>query len=84
MTEEEIRSAAERALHRVAPDTRGTTIEPGVNFRDQFEIDSMDFVELVLGLERELGVTVPETDYPLLSSLEGCLRYFVPKSPATA
>lgn len=80
MTEEQIRAAVEKALNSVAPDTRGATIDPQVNFRDQFEIDSMDFVGFVLALDKELGVTTPETDYPLLSSLGGCVRYFSAKS----
>lgn len=80
MTEAEIKSAVEKALHSVAPDTADSVIEPNVNFRDQFEIDSMDFVGFVLALEKELGTTVPETDYPLLSSMEGCVRYFTSSS----
>lgn len=80
MNEEEIKSAVEKALHNVAPDTRDTAIEPNVNFRDQFEIDSMDFVGFVLALEKELDTRVPEIDYPLLSSMEGCVRYFSSRS----
>ena len=75
MTQDEIRAAVEEALHSVAPDTRETVIEPGVNFRDQFDIDSMDFVGFVLAFEKEIGVTIPEIDYPLLSSMDGCVRY---------
>ena len=82
MTHGEIKAAVEKALHGVAPDTRETAIEPGVNFRDQFEIDSMDFVGFVLAFEKELGVTIPEIDYPLLSSMDGCVRYIDSKQQA--
>lgn len=75
-TEEEIRAAVTAALSSMAPESVDVELEPAVNFRDQIEIDSMDFVGFVLALEKELGVKVPELEYPGLSSLDGCVSYF--------
>ncbi len=50
-------------------------LEPRKSFRDQFEIDSVDFLNFILNLEKVLDRKIPEVDYPKLSSLEGCLTY---------
>jgi acyl carrier protein len=76
MTEEQIRVAVQRALAEVAPETKGASLRTEVNFRDQFEFDSMDFVSFVIKLDKELDRRTPEADYPRLSSLAGCIAYF--------
>jgi len=76
MKEAEIRTAVRKALTEVAPETEGEEIDPEVHFSEQFELDSMDFVGVVLALEKILEVKIPETDYPRLSSLRGCVKYF--------
>ena len=63
-------------LTAVAPDVDPGALDPEVAFRDQFEIDSVDFLNFVIGLEGKLGRRIPETDFPKLSSLKGCLDYF--------
>ncbi len=76
MNTEKIRLAVARALAGVAPESAGEELEPDVNFRDQMDFDSMDFVAFVLALEKDVGVQVPELEYPKLSSLDGCVAYF--------
>lgn len=43
--------------------------------RDQPDIDSMDFLNFVIGLHKELKVEIPEADYPKLATLDGCVNY---------
>jgi acyl carrier protein len=62
-------------LIAIAPDVDPNTLDPDVAFRDQFEIDSVDFLNFVVALERELDRRIPETDFPKLSSLKGALDY---------
>jgi len=76
MSEDEIKAAVRKALLEIAPEAEDEELKPEVNFRDQIELDSMDFVAFVLELEKELGVKVPELQYPRLSSLNGCIAYF--------
>lgn len=66
------------ALTRVAPEVDPAALNPDTCFRDQCEIDSVDFLNFVLALEQALGRRIPEGDYPRLSSLNGCLAYFAP------
>lgn len=75
MKETEIKAAVVEALVSVAPDIAGEEIEPKTNFRDQFDFDSMDFLNFTIALHKKLGVAIPEGDYPRLSNLAGCLAY---------
>jgi acyl carrier protein len=47
--------------------------------RDQIELDSMDFLDIVMELRKRYGVNVPEADYPELATLKGCADYLHPK-----
>lgn len=76
MTEEQIRQAVQEALSEIAPETAGLQIRSEVNFRDQFDFDSMDFVSFVMAVDKKLDRRTPEADYFKLSSLAGCLDYF--------
>jgi acyl carrier protein len=62
-------------LTAIAPDADPGALDPDVAFRDQFEIDSVDFLNFVIALEKKLDRRIPETDFPKLSSLKGCLAY---------
>jgi acyl carrier protein len=70
-----LRKLVLESLTEVAPEVEPQALDPARAFRDQVEIDSLDFLNFVLGLERRLGVRIPESDYPRLASLEGCLAY---------
>ena len=80
MTEDEIRSIVFRALSDVAPEADPAELEPDVPLRDQLDIDSMDFLNFVIALDKELGVAVPETDYPKLATLDGCVAYLAERT----
>ena len=84
MTENDIKDAVIEVLTEVAPNIDAAAIDPRVNFRDQFDFDSMDFLNFGLGLEKRLGVKIPETDYPKLSSLSGCVAYLGTRVGAAA
>ena len=46
--------------------------------RDQIELDSMDFLDIVMELRKRYGVQVPEDDYKELATLQGCSDYLAP------
>ncbi len=75
MTAEQIEQAVREALAEIAPETTGMNIRPQVNFRDQFDFDSMDFVSFVMAVDKKLDRRTPEADYFKLSSLAGCIDY---------
>jgi acyl carrier protein len=59
----------------IAPDVDPASVIAGVDFRDQFDFDSMDTLNFAIALHRELGVEVPEADYSRLASLDKCVAY---------
>ena len=62
-------------LTSVAPDVEASAVIPGIDFRDQFDFDSMDLLNFAIAVSREFGIDVPETDYAELASLERCEAY---------
>ena len=66
-------------LTEIAPDVDPATVIPGVDYRDQFDFDSMDTLNFAIALNRELGVEVPEAEYAQLASLDKCVAYLEPR-----
>jgi acyl carrier protein len=77
VTEAEVRTAALNALLDVAPDIDSAELDPARAFRDQFDFDSMDYLNFVTALHHNLGCDIPEVDYPRLASLDGCVQYLL-------
>jgi pyruvate dehydrogenase E1 component alpha subunit len=50
-------------------------------FRAHSMYDAMDFLNFVIGLNKELGVEVPESDYSKVSKLDGCVEYLATATP---
>jgi acyl carrier protein len=76
MTDVEIKAAVVRALGRIAPEAEPASIRSDVPLREQVDIDSMDFLNFVIELDRELHVAVPEADYAKLRTLDDAAAYF--------
>jgi acyl carrier protein len=75
LTKEEIRNTVLRALGEIAPEADLASLKPDVSFRDQLDIDSMDFLNFVIALHEDLRVEIPEADYANLITLNGCVEY---------
>ena len=75
MNRAEIERAVREALKGIVPDVDADAIDPNRNFRDQCEFDSMDFLSLMMDLDKRLGIHISETDYPKLSNLASCVQY---------
>ena len=75
MNQEQIKQEVLAALIEVAPEIDARILDHEKNLRDQYPLDSIDFLHFVLNIEKRLGVKIPETDYPKLSSLSGSIRY---------
>jgi acyl carrier protein len=57
-------------------------LDPAVRLREQIDLDSMDFLDIVMELRKLYGVHVPEEDYKELATLASCVRYLAPKLAA--
>ena len=72
---EQIRTTILDVLGGFAPEVDPASINPQIDLRDQLDIDSMDFLNLVIGVHKRLGVDIPEAHYPRLSTLNGFVDY---------
>lgn len=75
MNREQLTALVLKELHQVAPNVDTATLEPSSSFRDQFDFDSMDTLNLAIGLHRALGIDIPELDYGEISSLDRAIAY---------
>jgi acyl carrier protein len=62
-------------LAQIAPEAELETLAPDTDLREELDIDSMDFLNFVIGLHEATGVDIPERDYPQLATLGGCTGY---------
>ena len=79
MNRDELATRLLGLLTEIAPDVDPATVIPGIDFRDQFDFDSMDTLNFAIALHREFGVDVPEAEYSRLASLDKCVAYLSPK-----
>jgi acyl carrier protein len=79
MNQEQLRETILHILGNIAPNAKIQAIDPNISFHDQFELDSIDFLRLMMALEKELKVTIYDFDYPKLSTLRGCEDYLARK-----
>lgn len=66
-------------LERIAPDEDLTSLEDQAPFREQMELDSMDFLDIVMELRKQYRVQIPEEDYVHLASMSSTVDYLTPK-----
>jgi len=84
MTKDDCKKLVIDIISDIAPDEDLSTIKSDVRLRDQLQLDSMDFLDIVMELRKRHGIEVPEADYGQLASLESCAEYLTPKFPAKA
>ncbi len=78
MTVDDIREAVLAILSDIAPDEDLSDLKPDVAFREQLEMDSMDFLDIVMELRKRYRIQVPEEDYPKLATMKSTVEYLEP------
>ena len=75
MTEAEIRKLAAEVLGDIAPEADFGELSDDEDMREALDLDSMDFLNFVIGLNKASGVNIPEADYPKLFTMKGVVAY---------
>lgn len=75
MTDEPIHALLVKHLGRIAPEISLDDIDPAADLREEFDIDSMDFMTLITALGKDLSLPMPEADYDQMRSFNGLLSY---------
>jgi acyl carrier protein len=78
MNPAEIREEVLDILSDIAPDEDLSNLDDNVNFREQLELDSMDFLDIVMELRKRYRVQIPEDDYVNLASMSTTVAYLEP------
>jgi acyl carrier protein len=76
MNEDAARALAAEVLAGIAPEADLATVGEGEDLRGALDLDSMDFMNFVIGLSRKSGIAIAEADTPKLHTLRGLVAYF--------
>ena len=79
MTSAEIKTAILAILGDITPDEDLSDLKDDVPFRDQLELDSMDFLDIVMELRKRYRIQIPEEEYTELASMESTVKYLEPR-----
>ena len=78
MNRDEIRSAVVKIIGDIVPDEDLSGLKDDVPFADQIELDSMDFLDIVMELLKRYNIEVPEDQYEQLVTMESTINYLEP------
>ena len=79
MTRDEIKNVLLEIIEDIDEEAELNLLKPDQPLQDQLDLDSMDFLDIVMELRRRYKLQIPEEDYPELTSLAGCVNYLEPK-----
>ena len=79
MTPEKVKEIVLKIISAVSPDADLSTLKSEGPLRDQLDLDSMDFLDIVMELRKRYKIEVPKDDYPQLASLDSCVSYLLPR-----
>jgi acyl carrier protein len=79
MTPAEIREEILDILDTIAPDEDLSELQDEIPFREQLELDSMDFLDIVMELRKRHRIQIPEEDYQELASMQSTVTYLTPR-----
>lgn len=80
MTREDIESALISELAHIAPDIEMGDVDRSHDLREEFDIDSIDFLNLVTALAKRFGLEMPEADYPQMDTFDHLRDYLVART----
>jgi len=84
VTRDELRQAVLEVIRQIAPEADVSRLDPEKAIRDQLDIDSIDFMRLLIGVNERLHVDVPEADYPKVATIGGMVEYLARASAGPA
>jgi acyl carrier protein len=77
MNKEEIETIIFSSLKQIAPDTEPSELSPDDNIKETLGIDSFDFLQFIVSLDKKLNIEIPEQDYGKISTLNTLISYLI-------
>ena len=78
MTKEQIKATVLEIIAQIIPDEDLSNLKGDIPLREQVELDSMDFLDIIMELRKRYGIEVPESEYVQLATLDGSAAYLEP------
>ena len=82
MTIDDIKNVILEIIQDIDDEADLENLNPSEALRDQLDLDSMDFLDIVMELRKRYQIQIPEADYPQLATLESCVNYLMPRLKA--
>ena len=82
MTVDEIKNVVLEIIQDIDDEADFTNLNPSEALRDQLDLDSMDFLDIVMELRKRYQIQIPEADYSQLATLDSCVSYLMPRLEA--
>ena len=79
MTRDEIKDVILEIIEDIDEDAEFDDLDAEKPLRDQLDLDSMDFLDIVMELRKRYKLQIPEEEYPELATLTSCVNYPEPK-----
>jgi len=79
LSNEQVREKVIDIIADIALDSDLSGLNDQEALRDQLDLDSMDFLDIVMELKKRHKIEVPQEDYPQLRSMSSCVEYLAPK-----
>ncbi|MFI5390237.1 MAG: acyl carrier protein [Bacteriovoracales bacterium] len=74
-----VRTAVLNIIADIAMDEDTSNLKDDVALREQLDLDSMDFLDIVMELKKKYKIEVPQEDFSKLATLNSCVDYLTPK-----
>jgi acyl carrier protein len=75
MTDDDVRGEVLSVLTTIAPEVEPGDIRADLQLRDQVDLDSMDWLNFLVGIHKRFDIEIPEADYAALRTLDDVVRY---------
>jgi acyl carrier protein len=83
MNKEQARDVIFRVLGEIAPEVDPGIVEDSVDLTEQLDLDSMDYLNWMLGINAETGIDIPQRDVSEFLTIDGAVRYLVDHGAGT-
>ena len=80
ITADQARDLVCRHIRRIVPDAELEGLPPDADLRRTFELDSLDFLELVERMSKDAGVRIDEDDYASLTTMSSWQSFLVART----
>ena len=77
MTREQARQTIFNVLGEIAPEVDPTTVDDAADLTEQLDLDSMDYLNWMLGINEATGVEIPQRDVSKFLTIDGAVEYLV-------